>query len=217
MLIKRYIPKPSGKSFLEVGCGTGVVIRTLEDMGFTTTGLDVNAKALAFAKIGTHAKFIRQSFHSLIHTGKYHALGMFDVLEHQKDDQAFLRKANTLLRPGGYLFITVPALHSLWNDADTLAGHQRRYTQDGIIRKVEHAGFTVKFVNYWQFVLLPLYILFRAYWQMKPDRDMDMFLHTPAEPVNTILHSLLYIERFFLFRIRIPIGSSLILAAEKRA
>ena len=49
-LIHRYIPHPSDKRFCEIGFGTGELLRQIEHLGFQTTGIDINARALAYAK-----------------------------------------------------------------------------------------------------------------------------------------------------------------------
>src|ERR1700694_2588895 len=41
--------RPAGEAFLDVGCGTGVVLKELEQRG-RPTGLDMSALALAFCR-----------------------------------------------------------------------------------------------------------------------------------------------------------------------
>lgn len=53
---------------------------------------------------------------------------MFDVVERVADDVGFLRETVRALRPGGMLFLTVPAYPWLWSHEDEVAGHHRRYT-----------------------------------------------------------------------------------------
>ena len=43
------------------------------------------------------------------------AVGLFDLLEHIKDDISFLKTVKDLLIPGGRLYITVPAYSFLWS------------------------------------------------------------------------------------------------------
>jgi len=50
-----------------------------------------------------------------------------DVLEHVDDDLGSFRALAQLLRPGGHLFVTVPAYPSLWSRHDDLHHHKRRY------------------------------------------------------------------------------------------
>ena len=50
---------PKGSTFLEVGCGTGIVLRALSELGYRVSGLDVNARGLALAKERVKAPFFR--------------------------------------------------------------------------------------------------------------------------------------------------------------
>jgi SAM-dependent methyltransferase len=83
------------------------------------------------------------------------AAGMFDVLEHIEDEQGALSGVHALLRPGGTLFITVPAYAFLTSEDDREAGHFRRYTVRGLSRALGQAGFEMRYASY-MFAPLPL-------------------------------------------------------------
>jgi len=53
---------------------------------------------------------------------------LMDVLEHVPDDRQFLRSVVGRCRGRNPVFITVPALDSLWSDKDEFLGHYRRYS-----------------------------------------------------------------------------------------
>jgi SAM-dependent methyltransferase len=48
-----------------------------------------------------------------------------DVLEHLEDDAAGLREAARLVKPGGVLLVTVPALPRLWGGQDVVSHHRQ--------------------------------------------------------------------------------------------
>jgi SAM-dependent methyltransferase len=52
-----------------------------------------------------------------------------DVLEHIEDDAGELRRAATLLKPGGRLVVLCPAHQSLYTAFDKAIGHFRRYNK----------------------------------------------------------------------------------------
>ena len=58
---------------------------------------------------------------------------MMDVLEHIKNEEAFIESALRKLRIGGRLLITVPALQRLFSSHDTFLKHYRRYNRKQII------------------------------------------------------------------------------------
>jgi ubiquinone/menaquinone biosynthesis C-methylase UbiE len=88
------------------------------------------------------------------------ALSFFDVLEHLKTPQQVLAESQRVLRPGGKLFITVPAFEFLWSDEDVYAKHYCRYTAESLKHELENAGFGVDFSSYYfQALLLPIYLI----------------------------------------------------------
>ena len=86
-------------------------------------------------------------------------IGIFDVLEHIKDDIRFLKSLNDTLEEEGKLFITVPAYNILWSNEDRSAGHYRRYTLKKLKNKLSIVNFKVEYSTY-IFTILPLPILF---------------------------------------------------------
>ena len=52
-----------------------------------------------------------------------------DVLEHIQDDAAEVRRASSILRPGGYLVVLSPAHQFLFSPFDASIGHFRRYNR----------------------------------------------------------------------------------------
>lgn len=88
------------------------------------------------------------------------AVGIFDVLEHIKDDEAFLSAIEKLLIPGGMLYITVPAYPMLWSEIDTLSGHYRRYTLRSISDKLNSCGYQIEYMTYFmQLLTAPIFLL----------------------------------------------------------
>jgi SAM-dependent methyltransferase len=83
---------------------------------------------------------------------------MFDVLEHIEDEAGVLRQVHALLRPGGRLFLTVPAYAFLHSADDVAAGHFRRYTLRSLMRAVINSGFRPEYGTY-LFASLPPFVL----------------------------------------------------------
>lgn len=63
---------------------------------------------------------------------KFDLMLMMDVLEHIPDDAGALRFAVEQVKPGGWIFITVPAFPWLWSSHDRALKHYRRYTVDSL-------------------------------------------------------------------------------------
>jgi len=67
-----------------------------------------------------------------------------NVLEHIEDDAAAVDNLFGLLKPGGRLFVYVPAFNILFTSMDSHVGHHRRYRLRELVRLIEGAGFVVE-------------------------------------------------------------------------
>ncbi|MEK7544031.1 MAG: class I SAM-dependent methyltransferase [Patescibacteria group bacterium] len=216
-LIKQLVPKDKRGSFLEVGCGTGIVLGQLQALGFSVTGLDVNQTALDWAKRKCpDAHLIRQSIYSFTSPHRFGAVGAFDVLEHQTQDVLFLKRCWALLEKEGTLFLTVPAGQWLWSRIDVISGHKRRYEVEDLRERLRIAGFHVQFMNYWNVFPLPWYMLFRIYaTHQRFVPTVPMYLHVPNGFINTLLYYLLRVEQLLFFTLPFPRGATLVVCARK--
>ena len=73
-------------------------------------------------------------------TNQYDCVIACEVLEHVADEEAFLAKAVSALRPGGQLVLSVPARMGRWNIDDEVAGHYRRYERASFIALMQRCG-----------------------------------------------------------------------------
>ena len=103
---------PAGAEVLDVGCGNGVITRSLGEIGFRVKGIDVSEKAIACAK--ELNKFSNVSFEvisaeQLVADGQlYHAVICSEVLEHLNDPGKLLHVLHQTLHDNGVLIVTVP-------------------------------------------------------------------------------------------------------------
>ena len=215
-LIHANIVKPySSKSFLEIGCGTGIVMATLERLGFIATGLDVNEKALSYAVKRTKGKLIRQSIFGFKPKKYYDIVGAFDVLEHIRDDGGFLKACYRLLSPKGFILLTVPAGMSLWSPVDDLSGHVRRYEYEELLKKLTDVGFTVNSLGYWNSLLLPLYKIWHRKAGLKSKDVVSSHLQKMPFTINMLLTWIFQLELILSRFIRFPVGATLVVCAQK--
>ena len=71
-----------------------------------------------------------------------------NVFEHIEDDRAILRSLVAKLRPGGRLFIYVPAFGFLWTGLDDRVRHHRRYTRTTLRVLLANEGLIVEHCRY---------------------------------------------------------------------
>ncbi|HWZ83194.1 MAG TPA: methyltransferase domain-containing protein [Terriglobales bacterium] len=209
---------------LEVGCGTGNVLRVLEKAcpNSMVVGLELWFEGLKHARNRSGAALVQADIRNLPFRKQFDLVGMFDVLEHIPEDEATLRLAHGALRPGGQLLLTVPAHPSLWSYFDEAAHHCRRYSQEDLRSKLESAGFEVRFLTEFMASILPIVWTYRKLntLRRKPGSTQqlasDEFRLVPV--VNGILTGMLYLEAQWVSRGHtLPAGTSLVVVARKAA
>ncbi len=103
---------PANAEVLDVGCGNGVISRSLGEKGFHVQGVDVSPKAIEKARSlnkFNHVKFDVLSAEQIVANGqKYHAVICSEVLEHLNDPGKLLNTLHDILDENGVLIVTVP-------------------------------------------------------------------------------------------------------------
>jgi SAM-dependent methyltransferase len=66
-----------------------------------------------------------------------------NVLEHIEDEAKALAELYRVLRPGGRIFLYVPAFNLLYSAMDAAVGHHRRYTMKTMTEVLMAAGFII--------------------------------------------------------------------------
>jgi len=216
---------PAGFRTLEIGCGTGNVLRLLEKLSGAekVVGMDRFAGGLRYARQRTQCALVQGDMHAPPFQTQFHLIGMFDVIEHFADERPALRDARALLAPGGKLLLTVPALMGLWSYADEFAGHQRRYDRRQLTEKLMAAGFSVDYVSYFMATTYPMMWLKRratswSHQTHSPAEARDLFLAElrPVPIVNGILRWLAGKEAALIASRRVlPFGTSLLAVATR--
>ena len=221
-LVRRH---PPGGPIFDIGGGNGFMARGLEEAGWTSILVEPGP---AGARLGW-ARGLRPVVCSTVadagfRPGSLRAAGLFDVLEHQRDEADFLRVLRECLAPLGRLYLTVPALPVLWSIDDDMAGHQRRYTRRSVSKTLMSAGFRVEVATY-IFAPLPLpLLLFRTLPSalgLRTSADIEAAgreHEVSARPAGRILDHLLGAELRRVMRGRaMPFGTSCLVAATRRS
>ncbi len=159
--MKKYAP--DCRSFLEVGCGTGFVLRRIaEDFPKASiTAVEYYDSALPIARERCpRAAISYADIKNLPFEGEFDVVGCFDVLEHIPDDIEALRNLKKSLKPGGLLLVSVPQHMWLWSEQDKYACHQRRYCRRELVAKATSVGLKPVFTTSYVSLPVPL-MLFR--------------------------------------------------------
>lgn len=104
-LIEKVTRKREG-NILDIGCGTGAFLETMQSAGWKTLGLEPDAAAREKA-ISRHIKVL-SSAHLFELDQTFEAITMWHVLEHVHDLHAYLRQIHSLLSNEGSFIVAVP-------------------------------------------------------------------------------------------------------------
>jgi len=218
---------PRGYRVLEIGCGTGNVLRVLERVctNGTVVGMDPFWEGLSYARHRADTLLVQGDVGALPFGIPFDLIGLFDVLEHLPDDDQVLHNLHDMLAERGNLLLTVPAHPSLWSYFDEVSRHRRRYKPAELASKLIHTGYRVEYLTHYMVGIFPLVWLGRRLATLidrrltsdtyhahdRASRDLHI---TPV--VNELLAWLLAQEaRVIAHRWRLPIGASLLAIGRK--
>jgi hypothetical protein len=129
------------------------------------------------------------------------AIGLFDVIEHIEDDVSFLKGVAKRVPTGTKIYISVPALKSLWSSEDEYAGHFRRYNRNDVKRILDNTNLKFIYSSYFFSYYVPFVWLLRVL----PDKlgkkytndvlaGKEKDYHHRSKKLNSILNFLHWIE-----------------------
>ncbi len=103
---------PAGAEVLDVGCGNGVISRSLGAAGYHVKGVDISEKAIERAQAlnkWPNVRFEVKSAEQLVADGnRFHAIICSEVLEHLHHPEQLLKVLHEILHDNGVLIVTVP-------------------------------------------------------------------------------------------------------------
>jgi 2-polyprenyl-3-methyl-5-hydroxy-6-metoxy-1,4-benzoquinol methylase len=173
---------------LDAGCGWGVTLSALEEGGYRTTGLDVSRGVLNSLD-GANRELIEADLSRPFPPNAcatFDAVLALDVIEHVDDDRGVVTGLGKLVKPGGSVIVSVPALPSLFSEFDRVQGHRRRYTVQSLTSAFSGTGLTISKTFWWGAWMVPVLRLQRLnLWkdrELSPLETYRQFLRVPPAP-----------------------------------
>ena len=204
---------------LDAGCGTGGNLAALKLSNYDAEGFDFSHVAIEFCrarglnKVGvgsiTDIPYPDNTFDIVISCDVLNDAGT-------SDEARALEEMYRVLKPGGRVFLNLPAFSFLKGEHDQATDVARRYTKGAIWRKLKLAGFTPVRLSYWNMLLFPAVLVVRLVrhgrdGKGKPRSDITV----PPGPANWVLTQLMRFERQLINFVDLPVGSSLAVVAKR--
>ncbi|MFO0981650.1 MAG: class I SAM-dependent methyltransferase [Planctomycetota bacterium] len=104
-LILKYHPQPG--RVLDVGCAAGYFLKTMHEIGWQTTGVELSAHMAHYARTEMALPDVRQGMLEAqeLEPQSFDVITFWDVIEHLEDPRPALRHAAGLLKPDGIIVI----------------------------------------------------------------------------------------------------------------
>ena len=150
---------------LDAGCGTGFNLGYYADGNSRDVyGLDIATAALEHVRRRGFHKIAQASITDIpFKSETFDMVFSFEVLTQTPRDMhdSTLREMHRVLKPGGHLFIRVPAFMWLWSSHDEELEVRYRYTRDELAKRISDAGFAIEWTSYANGFLFPIILLRR--------------------------------------------------------
>jgi len=213
-VLRREFGQKDSISIASVGCGPAEGLQWLEQFtGSRGKVVGIDVEPMHARRIAPRIEYVIGTLESAPFADhSFDAVLALDVLEHLDDDDAGLREAARMVKPGGLLLVTVPALPSLWGGQDVVSHHRRRYTKATLLRTFGRAGLPSPRVSYFNTLLFAPVAGLR--WTRralgKATLARSDFDDTRPGLANEVLASIFAAESHIVSRIPLPIGVSLL-------
>ena len=202
---------------LDAGCGTGGNLRHL-GMRDAVCGIDRAPEALAWCRRQGLTHTARAEVAALpFPDAAFDGVVSCDVLYHRAvvDKVAALREMARVVRPGGMLFINVPAFEFLRSSHDVAIHTGTRFTKRTLRPLLDEANLHVRELRYWNTFLFPAAAATRLLRRGDEHRASD--LEDAHDGVlNRALTGVLAVERQVLRAVSAPFGLSLFCVAARK-
>lgn len=209
LLMNKYIERKNKLSILDFGAGYGGMIDILKKYGEVSAS-EVSENAILSCKSRGYKDVFIDNDSTFSKNNSFDIVTLFDVVEHFKDDKKLVNSVYNVLKPGGYIVVTVPAYKWLWSAHDIEHEHYRRYTIKTITGLLNNAGFEIMHSSYWNmFLFLPAAIARLFGFSGSSSLNSKNFL-------NKLFYIIVYFESIFLRFFSLPFGTGIVIIGRKK-
>ncbi len=103
----------AGKKVVDIGCGGGILSESMARLGAQVRGIDLSSKALRVADLHSLESGVAVIYEEIAaealaarEPGSVDVVTCMEMLEHVPDPASIVQACTTLVRPGGYVFVS---------------------------------------------------------------------------------------------------------------
>lgn len=216
-VLDRFVGRGRDAAVLDAGCGTGSCMQYLAAYG-RVSGIDLAPEAVQFCRQRGLERLGQASIVELpFADASFDLVTSFDVMsacEHDLAETA-LGEFARVLRPGGHLFLRLPAYQWLYGKHDELVHTRHRFTRGEVARRLRAHGFRIELTSYANCLLFPLAAVKRLKDRLLPPRQACSDVSVTGGWMNPLFGLLLRAEAPLVSRLRLPFGLTVVALAQK--
>lgn len=149
--IYQYLPEAPGQRILDIGSAYGFFLIFAKKRGLDAVGLEISTETSRYAQQKGINVINASLMEAELDAGSFDIITMNNVLEHTLNPVTELKKAYSLLKPSGVLYLGVPNWDSFVRRADgfnwkmkSWPNHLFYFSSETLGRMVVQAGFTIR-------------------------------------------------------------------------
>lgn len=217
-----YLEKHKIGAIWDIGAGDGAMFHRLGKRGTEVVSVEPLPEGAASIASAGGVVFCCALQDLKLPSNSIPAISLFDVLEHLEDPTFLLQEIYRVLKPGGFLLVSVPAFQFLWSAEDEALGHFRRYSKASLKNLIGGEGFSMLSTRYFFSSLVPLAFLIRTIpYRLRINRSSTDVISTnssrlaPSRLINSLARFILGLELRLTKLIPLPFGLSVFALSEK--
>ncbi len=142
------LPRP--RTFLDIGCATGMLLQSMRDKGWIVKGVDICRESAEYGRLHRGVDIFPGTLHDAgFPDASFSAIHFSHLIEHVPDPRGFLAEVMRILKPGGFAVVTTPNVDGFqarlfragWRSA--IADHLVLFSRRTLGRLLSESGFDV--------------------------------------------------------------------------